>query len=455
MRWLTRLILLVAGMVLLTGIVSGGLALKNINVQFQNYLGQAWGSQAQTLAEALSEYYEEKGTLEGADVMPQTYRGRGMGMGPMMTRGGGSVSIITSDEGKILWHPDSREIGSFVNLKEELKLPVINRGQIIAYLFPLDKGFYGTRTLEAQFINSVLESIIWGTVFSVLIAIFLGLLFSKSLLDPLRHLIQAARHYSRADLEHRLEINEGPDFNEVYTAFNEMAENLSRQEKMRRELVADVAHELRTPLTILSGNLESIQEGIEPANPENLASLHDEVYRLRGLVDDLQQLSLAEAKQLPLYKEETNMVRFLQETVALFEAESKEREINISLQTEGEIPAISIDKRRIRQILINLLTNSLRYISDKGRIGLMLKEEGESLIISVSDNGPGIAPEDLPHVFNRFYRGDKSRSRLSGGSGLGLAIVKGLVEAHGGTIWVESSGGHGTIFWIRLPLQGD
>ncbi|MBZ4654357.1 MAG: two-component sensor histidine kinase [Peptococcaceae bacterium] len=452
MRWSTRLILLVVGMVLLTGIISGGLALHNTTTQFNRYVGQAQEAQALRLAELLGEYYGESGSFQGVEMILGMPRG-GMGRGPMMMRGMGGVSFYLSDTaGRVLWHPLAREIGERVSLeKEKVKYPVKNKGETIAYLLPLDNNFWGSRNLESQFTTSVLRSIVWGTALSIFIAVLLGLGLSRALLAPLQNLVGAAREFSQGNLSHRLEIKGNPDFGEVFAAFNNMAENLSRQEKLRRELVADVAHELRTPLTILSGHLESMQEGIEEITPENITSLHDEVLRLRGLVDDLQQLSLAEAKQLPLSKQEVDMARFIRETFSLFEAEAKEKEVEMILRGEC-LPLLNIDKGRMRQVLINLLSNALRYVPQGGLIRADLKLEENHLLVKISDNGPGIEPEDLPYIFNRFYRGDKSRTRMSGGTGLGLAIAKGFVEAHGGSISVESVLGKGTEFTIRLPL---
>lgn len=451
MRWSTRLILLVVGMVLLTGLISGGLALHNTTIQFEHYVGQAQEAQAQRYAELLGEYYRESGGFQGVEMILGMPRG-GMGRGPMM-RGMGGVSFYLCDTaGRVLWHPLAREIGERISLeKEKIKYPVYSQGETIAYLLPLGNNSWGSRTLEAQFTSSVLQSLVMGTALSIFIGVLLGLGLSRALLAPLKNLVGAAREFSQGNLSHRLEIKGNPDFGEVFAAFNNMAEKLSRQEKLRRELVADVAHELRTPLTILSGHLESMQEGIEEITPENLTSLHDEVLRLRGLVDDLQHLSLAEAKELPLAKQEADMAGFIRETFSLFEAEAKEKEVGMILR--GEDPAyISMDKGRMRQVFINLFSNALRYVPRGGLILADLQFQENFLLVKIADNGSGIKPEDLPYVFDRFYKGDKSRTRTSGGTGLGLAIAKGFVEAHGGSISVESVQGQGTVFTIRLPV---
>jgi signal transduction histidine kinase len=456
MRWTTRLILLVIGLVLFAGVVSGGLALHNTSALFENYLARTWHEQAVHMSELIVYYYEENGSLVGISDIMEFSRGGGIrrGQGMIFTRGMGSANSIISDpEGKILWSQSAENINEVLELeKEPLKYPVNSDGQVIAFIIPDNNMYRSTITLEGQYLTSVLISLVWGTVISVLIAIFLGVFFSKSLLQPLRNLIKAAREFSSGNLDYRVKEKAAADINEVYTAFNEMAEKLARQEKLRRDLVADVAHELRTPLTILSGNLEAMQDGIEEVNPIAITSLHDEVLRLRALVDDLQQLTLAEAKKLHLNYQETDLSVFLQETMAFFEAEAKEKGISMLFDTKDDLPLLNIDRARIRQVFINLLSNALRYTSVNGRVGIRLESRDGIVDISVYDNGPGIAVEDLPYVFERFYRGDKARSRQSGGTGLGLAIVKSFIEAHGGNIEVESHKGVGTTFNIKIPI---
>lgn len=459
-RWSTRYILLIICVVLLAGLISGALALHNISALFENYLAGIWQNQAVQIAEIVSYYYEETGSLSGIANILDFSRvggpGSGRGQGFVFMRGmGGINSVITDSAGRIIWSRSAEDIGDKLEITgESLKYPVVNNkdNQVIAYVIPYNDLFASSKTLEGQYLSSVLVSLVWGTAISLLIAVLLGLLFSKTLLQPLRKLVQAAREFSGGNLDYRLEDKAAADIQEVYAAFNDMAEKLSRQEKLRRDLVADVAHELRTPLTILSGHLESMQDGIEEVNPAGLTSLHDEVLRLRGLVDDLQQLTLAEARQLPLNLTETDIAAFLRDTLSLFEAEVKEKGVSLELQIKGDLPLVNIDRARMRQVFINLLSNALRYTPSGGRAGIILEKAENSLMTVVYDNGPGISAEDLPYVFERFYRGDKARTRQSGGTGLGLAIVKSFIEAHGGSINVESNTGEGTKFKIVLPI---
>lgn len=456
-RWSTRFTLLIIGAVLFAGIVSGGLALHNISTLFENYLANIWQYQAAQIAEVISYYYQETGSLNGIGSIMEFSRGGGIGRGQgyIFMRGiGGVNSVIADPKGRIIWSRTTEDIGGLLEISEDtLKYPVVNNGQVIAYIIPYNNIYQSSKTLEGQYLNSVLASLVWGTAISVLIALLLGLLFSKSLLKPLRKLVKAAREFSGGNLDYRLEDKASADINEVYSAFNDMAEKIARQEKIRRDLVADVAHELRTPLTILSGHLESMQEGIEEVNPIAITSLHDEVLRLRGLVDDLQQLTLAEARQLPLNRTETDIIAFLREVLTLFEAEVKEKGVSLELETKGELPLLNIDRARMRQVIINLLSNALRYTPAGGSVGIIVESREKAVNISVYDNGPGISAQDLPYVFERFYRGDKARTRQSGGTGLGLAIVRSFIESHGGSISVKSIEGEGTVFNIILPTS--
>lgn len=455
-KWTTRLILIFIGMVLLTGVFSGILALKSINTQFNQYLGKSWKGQADKYAEAISIYYEVNGSLEGVEEIlwsTQGVTGKGKG-GFRSMRGMNGGFYLIDKKGIVLWHPEEKEIGAKINLlSDHNKYPIQSEGKTIGYLVHYSKLFPGGVTLEEEFSRSVLKALVEGTLISITIAILLGLVLTPSLLKPFRRLYEAGREYASGNLQHRIEREGSPDILQVYDAFNEMAENLAKQENLRRELMADVAHELRTPLTILSGNLESMQEGIQDITPETLVSLHDEILRLRSLVEELQQLSLAEANKLILHKEPTDMALFLQETLSFFEVEAKEKDITLSFKKEGDIPLIQIDKGRMRQVFINLISNAMRYVPEKkGHVRVILERSDEKIVIYISDNGVGIAKEDLPYVFDRLYKGDKSRNRQSGGSGLGLAIAKGFVEAHGGSIEVESTLNKGTIFIICFQI---
>jgi signal transduction histidine kinase len=216
-------------------------------------------------------------------------------------------------------------------------------------------------------------------------------------------------------------------------------------------MTADIAHELRTPLSLILGYTESLSDGKLPATQETFDLMHDEAQHLSRLIDDLRTLSLAEAGELPLTRRPVDPGSLLERAKVAHVPEAQRQGVAIRVEAPEDLPQIEVDPGRLAQVLENLMSNALLYTSDGGQIALSAEAGGDTVYLRVRDNGVGIAPEDLPFIFDRFYRADKSRRRHGGESGLGLAIAKSFVEAHGGSISVESVPGGGTTFTIALP----
>lgn len=269
---------------------------------------------------------------------------------------------------------------------------------------------------------------------------------------PLEAVAQAARQMGLRDLSERVpEPKSDDEIADLAREFNRMAERLHHEDVARRQLLADVAHELRHPVAVIQGQLELIQDGVRPMTPENLAGLQDEVIRLGRMIGDLRDLSQAEAGALTLSTRPVQVGETLDSLMATFGPVAEEQGITLEAATAPDTPAVMADPQRLRQVLVNLVSNALRYTPPGGRIRLAARPLSGMVEISVTDTGSGIDPADLPHIFDRFYRGDRSRSRQTGGSGLGLAISRSLVQAHGGTIWAESTPGAGSSFVVQLP----
>lgn len=297
--------------------------------------------------------------------------------------------------------------------------------------------------------NPFLVSVLVGGI-----AIIAGVLFSRMLASPMSELEEAAVDIGHGSLSTRVEPHGSQEMVAVAVAFNDMAAQLEQAESLRQSLLADVAHELRHPIHVLQGNLQAMQDGVYPVNDEEIKRLITQTRHLTVMVNDLHVLAQAEARQLPLHNQEVDIAGLIKEVAAVYQPLAAARDIDLHVELLGTMPpAIKIDRARIRQALQNLLENSLRHAVDGGHISITVQQQDGRMEIVVIDDGEGIAPDQLPLVFDRLYRGDPSRQRFGESTGLGLAISKALVEAHGGTITAESAGvDQGSTFLIALPM---
>jgi signal transduction histidine kinase len=245
------------------------------------------------------------------------------------------------------------------------------------------------------------------------------------------------------------------ELGQLATRFNRMAEKLSQVESMRRRLIGDVSHELRTPLTAIKGSMEGLIDGVLPATPETFQQIHAEADRLNRLVDDLQELSRVEAHAYELDIRPVDVRTLVQTVTKRLASQFEAKRIALDTELAPDMPRVLADEDRIVQVLTNLTGNALQHTPKNGKVTITAKSINGEVQVSVHDTGIGISPEHLPHIFDRFYRADKSRSRRAGGgSGIGLTIARALVEAHGGRIWAESAGeGQGSTFTFTLPTE--
>ncbi|MEM7119590.1 MAG: ATP-binding protein [Chloroflexota bacterium] len=284
-----------------------------------------------------------------------------------------------------------------------------------------------------------------------IVGVIVGSWLSRSLTSPLVALETAAKAIKSYDYKKRVPVKGSQEVVALAISFNEMAERLDQSETLRRNLLSDVAHELRHPLHILQGNLTAILDGIYPMDEEEIGRLLTQTQHLTTLVNDLHELAQAEANQLVLHKQETDMGILVKETAVSFKPAADAKKVAVSVELLGALPTLHVDTNRLRQVLTNLFTNSLHYTQSGGKITVSVEEQQKRLEVRIHDTGAGITAENLPHIFDRFYRADNARNR-SEGTGLGLAIVKAIVEAHEGWITAESPGpNQGSTFIITLP----
>jgi len=290
-----------------------------------------------------------------------------------------------------------------------------------------------------------------GLFFAIVVAMLvLSALNLRRMSMPFDDLLDASNKVAEGDYSARVDERGPREFRSLASGFNSMASRLQVNDQQRRAMLADVSHELRTPLTIIQGNIEGILDGVYPADETKLKSILEETQILSRLVEDLRTLALAESGALQMKRESTDIAALVRETASAFQSQADAAEVKINLSLNAITRLLEIDPERIRQVLTNLLSNALRYSPRGSSIQIDLTESASSMerrvVISVEDSGPGIASEDLPHVFDRFYKSSDSR-----GMGLGLSIAKYIIEAHGGEIKAESAEGRGTKIWFSLP----
>ncbi len=325
--------------------------------------------------------------------------------------------------------------------------PGFQRGQAAALLQTLEAE------LDANFRQAVNGALVLAAVAATLAAGATSWTISRRIVRPIREMSRASQRIAAGHYEERLAVQADDELGELTRNFNRMAEALAQTEAMRQQLIADVSHELKTPLASIQGYMEGLQDGIIPPTAETFQLVHREADRLQRLVRDLQELSRAEAAQLQLELHAQDANELARSAVEWLRPQFDDKGIALEVALFPQPVRVRADFDRARQVLLNLLGNALQYTPPGGRVTLRLDRADSVARFAVEDTGVGLASDDLEHIFQRFYRVDKSRSRASGGSGIGLTIARHIVEAHGGRIWAESAGpGQGSTFTFTLPL---
>jgi len=309
----------------------------------------------------------------------------------------------------------------------------------------------GLSPAEMAFLRRANNALLLATGGAMLVALVVGVLLARTLTRPLQALTEATHRMAGGALEQVVPVKSKDEIGELAAAFNQMSRAVARANNARRQMTADVAHELRTPLTVIAGYIESMRDGVLKPTPDRLSVIYAEIEHLQHLVGDLRILSQADAGELKLNRQLVAPGELLQQAFAMFEHQAAQQDIRLAVRADASLPKILVDETRLLQVLTNLISNALRYTPAGGQIELLAAPDGGGLTLTVRDTGQGIAPDDLPFVFDRLYRADKSRAEENGESGLGLAIAKAIVEAHGEQIDAHSEGkGRGSSFTIRF-----
>lgn len=298
--------------------------------------------------------------------------------------------------------------------------------------------------------EALLQTTLWTFIFSVFLAIVLGLRIAKKISQPLIQMKKSAELMRNGSWDIRIETNSDDELNDLASSLNHLAAQLQLQETLRAALSEDIAHELRTPLTTLKSHMQAFQDGIWEATPKRISSCYEEVERLIKLVGDLEKLNEMDSPEFSLSLKMENLNEILAKSMEVMHASFIEKQVDLNFEPIESV-FVNVDRDRILQVMINILSNALQYTPSGGSVNIQIFKKSENVIVVVQDSGVGITKQDLPHIFERFYRGDRSRSRKTGGSGIGLAISSKLILAHHGKIWATST--KGTEIHISLPLS--
>jgi histidine kinase len=309
--------------------------------------------------------------------------------------------------------------------------------------------------LNESFVTAVNEILIVAALAALVTAVAISTFVTRRVVGPIQRIQAASRRIAAGDYDERVEVPGEDEMGALAQSFNQMAQTLAETEERRRRLIGDMAHELRTPLSNIRSVMEGLVDGVLPTQPSTFHQVEREVTRLQRLVQDLEELSRAEAGQMLLERETVDPASFIEEAATRLRSQYRDKEVELAIHLPDLLPVVSADKWRMTQVMLNLLGNALQYTPQGGQVTVTAQPDQDRIVVRVADTGIGIAPEHLPHLFERFYRVDRSRSRAGGGSGIGLTISRYLVEAHGGQLWAKSAGpGQGSTFTFTLPTIG-
>lgn len=326
--------------------------------------------------------------------------------------------------------------------------PVSYQGQTIAWIIPPDVVGLSLDSEMQVFFDNFLQILQWAVVVAVLVSVLLGLLLARLLLKPVESLNRAAQSIARGNLAQSIPVYADDEIGDLSHAFNKMSQDLFNADKQRRQLTADITHDLGTPVQVISGYIEMAQDGALDLDASRIDTIATELVHVQRLLKDMSLLSETDAKTLSLQMAKTDVGAVLQRVVCLYQQACQERRIALCLDCHDTAASVVLDEERLVQVVGNLISNAMRYTPPGGEIRLQTYEQEGHLFIEVIDTGSGIDPQDLPYIFDRFYRSDRARAGDSGKSGLGLAISRGLVENMGGVISAYSDGKNGSCFQL-------
>lgn len=455
----SKLSLAMAMVVLLTVALISFLSNYLIQNQFKDYVAQQQQESAKRIAESISIQYDPAKDSWNTDYIHT------IGMNALYD---GYIVKVYDEDGTPLWDAYTCDMSLCVQIMDNISRRMAEEypdagGSFTTRDFPVVWGsneigsvsieYYGPYFFSEDdflFLDSLNKILIGIGAFSLGISALTGIYLARRISGPILKTVGATKDIAAGRYGVRIHEDSGTvEVDQLIGSINHLAQALEKQENLRRQLTADVAHELRTPLTTAQTHMEAMLEGVWEPTRERLEGCYDEMNRLGKLVSDLENLAKVESDNLKLNKTKIDLRELTGKALASFEKEIADR--GLSVETDGSCSAVMADRDRISQVLVNLISNAVKYTPDGGEIRITLSDTEDSAVFNIRDNGAGIPEEEIPYIFERFYRADKSRNRNTGGSGIGLAIVKSVVTAHGGTVDVESRVNKGSNFIVKLP----
>lgn len=422
--------------------------------QVQNFMVRGGMFGIQDIVSNLEKYYAETGSWVGVEtVIDKTQQ---MGMMNGMDHGIREPFTLTDPDLTVLWSSEGKNVGEVISGQGKSSgISLKNSsGNVISYLFVTGRSAVQESDIS-PLLSSLKTAVVRVGIIAIVVALIFAVILSNRLIKPIKMLTGAAQSLSTGNLSARVKESGNDEIALLGKTFNEMAEHLQQSEVRKKALTADIAHELRSPLAVQRAQLEAMQDGIVPMNVENLQTVVDQTNFLARLVDDLRTLALVDAGELPLELQEVNLPELIQQVVERFQPQTVQHKVTIEVGENRYVTDkyVMADSDRLVQIFSNLLSNALNHTPENGRIVIDLFEKGNTLVSTVSDTGCGVPEESLAHIFERFYRGDKSRNHEFSSTGLGLSIARNLARVHGGDLVAANGQNGGAVFTFTLPLK--
>lgn len=424
--------------------------------EVQTFLGRGGLLGAESLVEDLEAWYAATGSWDGAEAIMPSESGPGGGSGQEGSEHISGYRRLTAlrlvdAEGNMIYNPNSSGSSELVADDMAYGLPLMSGDEVVGYLLPQPGEGEAGAQFEERFLEHINSASLIAAAISGAASIVLAVLLAYFMLRPVNSLVQATEELARGDLSTRVEITKPEELARLGETFNQMADALEESDKRRKALTADIAHELRTPLAVQRAHLEALLDGVFPMTEENIATVLEQNQLLNHLVEDLRVITLTDSGELTLTLRPLNLKDLVTTTVEQFAAGTREKQIEIITSLENSHTVLA-DGERVQQILHNLLQNGVRYAPEGGKLFVNLFYDEASAVLELRDTGEGIAEEVLPYIFDRFYRAERSRSKVAGGTGLGLAIARSLAEAHHGSLIAANHPDGGAVFTLTLPL---